>query len=217
MNDNIISINVEEKLQEKKLELIIKRVFDLFLSAIGLMILFPLFGVIATLIKLDSKGPIFFKQERVGKDGEIFKIFKFRTMRVDGEDNGRQITVGNDIRITKIGKSIRKCKIDEFPQLINVFKGEMSLVGPRPEVPRYVGLYDEEQVQVLLLKPGITDYASIKFRDESEILGRSIDPEKEYIEHIMPMKLSLNLKYIDRISCFEDVRIIFQTILCIIR
>ena len=160
---------------------------------------------------------MFFKQKRVGKNKEIFEIYKFRTMVTDAEKLGKQITVGNDSRITRVGKFIRKCKLDEFPQLINVLKGEMSLVGPRPEVPRYVDLYDEYQEQILLVQPGITDYASIEFRNENEILGESDNPDKTYIEDIMPTKIDLNMKYIKNISIVEDIKLIFVTLVAILK
>lgn len=210
-------INVKEDLENKKVQLIIKRAFDVIASSIGLIVLSPIFLIMSILIKIDSKGPVFFKQERVGLNRQPFKIFKFRTMVNDAEKKGRQITVGSDSRITKVGHFIRKYKLDEFPQLINVFKGEMSLVGPRPEVPRYVELYDAKQEQILLVKPGITDYASIEFRNENDILGKSLNPDKEYIENIMPSKIDLNMKYIKEISLLTDIKIIMKTLICIIR
>jgi lipopolysaccharide/colanic/teichoic acid biosynthesis glycosyltransferase len=210
-------VNVEEKLEAKKYQLIVKRCFDIVAAGLGLIVLLPFLIIISVLIKLDSKGPVFFKQERVGKNKRIFEIYKFRTMVNDAEKLGRQITVGNDNRITRVGVFIRKYKLDEFPQLINVFKGEMSLVGPRPEVPRYVELYDEEQEQILFIKPGITDYASMEFRNENEILGKSENPDEEYIENIMPTKINLNLKYIDEISVITDIKIILDTIICIVK
>lgn len=215
--ETVKSLNVQKELEDKKFQLIMKRIFDITASVVGLVILSPIFILISIFIKLDSRGPVFFRQIRVGLNKKEFKIFKFRTMVNDAEVKGRQITVGNDNRITNVGYFIRKYKIDEFPQLINVLKGEMSLVGPRPEVPSYVELYDEEQEQVLMVKPGITDYASIEFRNENEILGNSLNPEEEYIENIMPMKIELNLKYINEISVLTDIRLIFRTILCIIK
>ncbi|WP_297133213.1 sugar transferase, partial [Terrisporobacter sp.] len=161
------------------------------------------------------KGPVFFKQKRVGKNKKIFEIYKFRTMVTDAEKLGKQITVGNDTRITRVGNLIRKCKLDELPQLINVLKGEMSLVGPRPEVPRYVDLYDEYQEQILLVQPGITDYASIEYRNENDILGKSNNPEDTYIQEVMPAKIELNMKYIKNISLIEDIKLIFSTIVAI--
>lgn len=205
-------IDIKEELNKKKVNLIIKRLFDIVASSIGLILLSPILILIAICIKLDSKGPVFFKQVRVGKNKELFKIYKFRTMVTDAEKLGKQITVGNDTRITKVGTFIRKCKLDELPQLINVLNGDMSLVGPRPEVPKYVELYDDYQEQILLVQPGITDYASIEFRNESEILGESENPESKYINDIMPYKIELNIKYIKNISLYEDLKLITRTI-----
>ena len=192
---------------------IIKRIFDIVCSGLGLMILSPFLLFIAIRIKMDSDGPVFFKQIRVGEKGREFKILKFRTMVVDAEKLGRQITVGNDSRITKIGAFLRKYKIDELPQLINVFKGDMSLVGPRPEVPRYVNMYTEEQRKVLDVKPGITDLASIRYRDENELLGQAENPDEFYINTIMPDKLALNMEYIKKSNVFYDIYIIIETII----
>lgn len=209
-------VDIRRNLEKKKFNFVCKRAFDFTASLLGLLILLPILLITAIFIKLDSRGPIFFKQKRVGKNKETFEIYKFRTMVTDAEKMGKQITIGNDSRITRIGKVIRKCKLDELPQLINVLKGEMSLVGPRPEVPRYVELYDEYQEQILLVKPGITDYASIKFIDENEILGSSSDPEEEYIKEIMPNKIELNMQYIKNFSLFEDIHLILKTILYIV-
>ena len=189
----------------------LKRIFDIILSLFGLMILFPFMLIIAILIKLDSKGPVFFKQIRVTKNGREFKIFKYRTMRV-GSDKYSQITVGKDNRITKIGAFLRKYKLDEIPQLINVLIGDMSLVGPRPEVPKYVTLYTDEQKEILKVRAGITDYASIEFSDENDLLASEEDPEKAYIEKVMPKKIELNKKYITEISILTDIKIILLTI-----
>lgn len=156
---------------------VVKRIFDLICSTLGLIVLSPILIVIAIRIKTDSDGPVFFKQIRIGEKNKEFEILKFRTMVVDAEKLGRQITVGNDSRITKIGAFLRKYKLDELPQLINVFKGDMSLVGPRPEVPRYVKMYNEEQRRVLEVKPGITDLASIRYRDENDLLGEAENPD----------------------------------------
>lgn len=167
--------------------------------------------IIAILIKLDSKGSVFFKQVRVTKNGREFKIFKYRTMRV-GSDKFSQITIGKDSRITKVGDFLRKYKLDEIPQLINVLIGDMSLVGPRPEVPKYVALYTEEQREILKVRAGITDYASIEFSNENDILANETDPEKAYIEKIMPRKIELNKKYLSEISVMTDIKIILLTI-----
>ena len=191
----------------------IKRLFDILASGIGIIILSPVLLIIALRIKTGSDGPIFFKQVRVGKDGKEFEILKFRTMVVDAEKMGRQITVGADNRITKVGGFLRKYKLDELPQLFNVFKGDMSLVGPRPEVPRYVKLYTEEQRKVLNVKPGITVLASIRYRDENELLGQAENPDEFYINTIMPDKLALNLEYINKSNVFYDIYIIIETII----
>src|SRR5690606_2698430 len=193
-----------------------KRLFDIVMSFIGLVLLSPIFLVIAIWIKLDSKGPVFYKQNRVGKDGKDFKIFKFRSMR-QGSDKQGLITVGGrDPRVTNSGYYIRKYKLDEFPQLINVFLGDMSIVGPRPEVRKYVDLYTEEQLKVLSVRPGITDIASIKYRNENELLEKAEDADKMYIEIIMPDKLKYNLEYINKKSFIYDIRLIFETLLRII-
>ena len=189
----------------------LKRIFDIILSLFGLIILLPFMLIIAILIKLDSKGSVFFKQIRVTKNEREFKIFKYRTMKV-GSDKYSQITVGKDNRITKIGAFLRKYKLDEIPQLINVFIGDMSLVGPRPEVPKYVALYTKEQKEILKVRAGITDYASIEFSDENDLLASEEDPEKAYIEKIMPKKIELNKKYLSEISILTDIKIILLTI-----
>jgi lipopolysaccharide/colanic/teichoic acid biosynthesis glycosyltransferase len=193
-----------------------KRLFDIVMSFIGLILLSPIFLVIAIWIKLDSKGPVFYKQTRVGKDSKDFKIFKFRSMRQGSDKHGLITVGGRDPRVTKSGYYIRKYKLDEFPQLINVFLGDMSIVGPRPEVRKYVDLYTEEQLKVLSVRPGITDIASIKYRNENELLEKAEDADKMYIEIIMPDKLKYNLEYINKKSFIYDVRLIFVTLLRII-
>ena len=193
------------------------RFFDFILSLVGLVVLAPIFIVLAIWIKTDSKGPVFYKQVRVGKNGKDFGLFKFRSMVVDADKKGLITVGGRDPRITRSGYFIRKYKLDELPQLINVLVGDMSLVGPRPEVRKYVELYDDEQNKVLSVKPGITDYASIEYMDENEILGKSTDPEKTYIEEIMPEKIKYNMKYIKNRSLIEYFKIIFLTVLKIIR
>ncbi|MEJ6469198.1 sugar transferase [Fusobacterium watanabei] len=189
----------------------LKRIFDITLSLFGLIILLPFMLIIAILIKFDSKGTVFFKQIRITKGGKEFKIFKYRTMKV-GSDKYSQITVGKDERITKIGSFLRKYKLDEIPQLINVLIGDMSLVGPRPEVPKYVALYTDEQKEILKVRAGITDYASIEFSNENDLLALEKDSEKAYIEKIMPKKIELNKKYLSEISMLTDIRIILLTI-----
>ena len=194
-----------------------KRLFDLSASFFGLILLAPIFVLIARWIKIDSRGPIFFRQERVGFQGSLFRIHKFRTMVLDAEKKGKQITVGADSRITTVGSFLRKYKLDELPQLIDVFVGDMSLVGPRPEVPKYIDCYsDYEKHDVLSVKPGITDNASIEFRDESELLASSKDPEATYINEVLPKKIALYRKYVKERSFFGDVVIIFKTIFLII-
>lgn len=189
-----------------------KRLFDIFSSLIVLAIGFPLFLVVAILIVIDSKGGVFFRQKRVGQGNIDFRLFKFRTMKPDSESLG-QITVGGrDPRITKVGYWLRRYKLDEFPQLINVLIGDMSVVGPRPEVRKYVALYNEEQLRVLSVRPGLTDYASLEYINENELLELSDNPDKTYIEEIMPAKLALNQKYINEKSIRLDFKLIFKTI-----
>jgi len=196
-----------------------KRLFDLFFTVPGLIVLSPFFIIIALWVKLDSQGPILYRQERVGINGNIFKIFKFRTMVINADRIGRTITVGDDPRITRTGHVLRKYKLDELPQLINVVKGEMSLVGPRPEVKRYVDIYTSEQRAVLELMPGITDPASIKYRNENELLaatrdidGVEVDPEYIYVHKIMPDKIRINLEYAGRSNVVSDFWMIIRTI-----
>lgn len=193
------------------------RFFDVVLSGIGLILLSPLFLVLYVLIRLESKGGGFYAQERIGKDGVPFKLYKFRSMRQDA-DKGSLITVGgHDPRITKMGYFIRKYKLDELPQLWNVFIGDMSLVGPRPEVEKYTRLYTPEQRLVLSVAPGITDWASIEYVDENVILGQANDPDKAYIEQIMPDKIRYNMKWINNQGVTEYFRIIFRTFWSIVR
>ena len=190
----------------------LKRTFDILFSSIGLLMLLPVFLVMAVWIKADSEGPVFYRQVRVGMHGKLFRIFKFRSMRL-GSDKASQITIGErDSRITCSGIIIRKYKLDELPQLINVFTGDMSFVGPRPEVPKYVDLYTEAQRHVLDVRPGITDMASIKYINENELLGKANNPEDYYIHTIMPDKLSINLEYVKNNSFMDDVTIIFKTL-----
>ena len=193
------------------------RFFDFILSLVGLVVLAPIFIVLAIWIKTDSRGPVFYKQVRVGQNGIDFGLFKFRSMVVDADKKGLITVGGRDPRITRSGYFIRKYKLDELPQLINVLVGDMSLVGPRPEVRKYVDLYTDEQQKVLSVKPGITDYASIEYMDENEILGKSSDPEKTYIEEIMPEKIKYNMKYIQNKNVSEYFKIIFLTLLKIVR
>jgi lipopolysaccharide/colanic/teichoic acid biosynthesis glycosyltransferase len=195
-----------------------KRLFDFFVASVGLLLLAPLFALIAFYIKLDSPGPIFFTQTRVGRFGVPFGIFKFRTMRSENDERSPQITIGCDPRITGIGKLLRRHKLDELPQLVNVFLGQMSIVGPRPEVPKYVALYPPATRDIVLsVKPGITDLASIEYRSESEILGRSSDPEQTYVREIMPAKLRLCVAYVNHAGFWRDIAIVLGTVRTLLR
>jgi len=188
------------------------RFLDYLFSFLGLIFLLPFLFFIGIIIKLSSKGPIFYKQSRVGLDGLEFSLYKFRSMRLNSDELGLITVGGRDPRVTPIGYYLRKCKFDELPQLINVLIGDMSLVGPRPEVRKYVDLYTEEQKRVLTIRPGITDWASINYRDENVILGKSSNPEKDYIEKVMPDKLGYNMIYINKYGVFEYLKIIFVTL-----
>lgn len=188
-----------------------KRLFDILASFLGLIIISPLFLVLAIWIKLDSKGPVFYKQERVGRGNNDFKLYKFRSMRVGADKAGLLTVGGRDSRLTRSGYYIRKYKLDEFPQLINVLKGDMSLVGPRPEVRKYVEMYTTEQMHVLDVRPGITDMASIKYRNENELLAKAEDPDQYYIDVIMQDKLRINLEYVKNHSFLYDIKLIFGT------
>lgn len=192
-----------------------KRAFDILCSFLGLTVLSPVLLVVSVLVAVTSPGGVFFRQERIGKDGKPFRIFKFRSMRKDNA--GLKITTGNDSRITPVGRFLRKSKIDELPQLINVLVGDMSFVGPRPEVADYVNLYTPYQRQVLLVRPGITGLASIRFRNENDLLTASDDPNRTYVEQIMPRKIDLDLEYIPRASVFYDIKLIFQTFAVVIK
>lgn len=192
-----------------------KRLFDIICAALGLIVLSPLLLVVSLLVGVTSPGGVFFRQERIGKDGKPFRIFKFRSMRKDNA--GLKITTGNDSRITPVGRFLRKSKIDELPQLINVLVGDMSFVGPRPEVADYVDLYTPYQRQVLQVRPGITGIASIRFRNENDLLTASDDPNRTYIEEIMPRKIQLDLEYIPHASVPYDIKLIFQTLGAVIK
>jgi lipopolysaccharide/colanic/teichoic acid biosynthesis glycosyltransferase len=188
------------------------RILDFTLSLFGLILFLPFFLSIAILIKLSSRGSVIYKQLRIGLNGVEFNLFKFRTMRQNSDKLGLITVGGRDPRVTSVGYFLRKYKLDELPQLINVLIGEMSLVGPRPEVKKYVELYTIEQMKVLLIRPGITDWASIYYRDENEILGKSSNPEKDYVEKVMPDKLSYNLIYLNNYGVVEYFKIIFTTL-----
>lgn len=193
-----------------------KRLFDIVFSSIVLILFLPFGILIALWILIESKGGVFYAQERIGKNGVPFRMLKFRTMRPNAEKSGR-LTVGmRDPRITRSGVVLRKYKLDEFPQFINVLSGKMSIVGPRPEVAEFVSLYSPEQRQILNVKPGITDYASLEYFKENELLGQSEDPHRTYIEEIMPAKITLNMKYIDNPGLMQDIKIIWRTFLKIL-
>lgn len=190
----------------------IKRLFDVIFSLFLIVLLLPLLILLGLMVKIDSAGPIFYLQSRVGKGNKDFKLFKFRTMTV-GADKKGLLTVGHtDARITKVGYYLRKYKVDELPQLFNVLLGDMSVVGPRPEVRKYVDMYDERQLKVVSIRPGITDNASIEYVNENELLKDADNPEQLYIDEIMPAKLDLNLKYVENRSLFKDITIIFKTV-----
>lgn len=209
-------LEIAALLARRRPQLIAKRAMDIAISAAALCVLWPVFLLIALVIVIDDPGPVFYRQVRVGRGGRPFRIFKFRTMVVDADKKGLSITVGRDSRITRVGAFLRKTKLDELAQLLNVLCGQMSFVGPRPEVPRYVELYTPYQRQVLLVRPGITDYASIAYRNENDLLAGADDPEKMYIETIMPDKIELNMKYLREISPLADLRLILKTVIAVI-
>ena len=194
-----------------------KRLFDMVAAATGLILLCPLFAIIAVLIKWDSDGPVFFKQSRIGRHFRPFFIYKFRTMLSDATATGALLTVGDDPRITRVGRWLRRAKLDELPQLINVLTGDMSLVGPRPEVDRYVRLFRTEYAEILQVRPGITDLASLKYRGESTLLARSTTPEEEYVTRILPDKLRLGQQYVRELSLGRDVMLIARTLAAVVR
>jgi lipopolysaccharide/colanic/teichoic acid biosynthesis glycosyltransferase len=189
-----------------------KRAFDIAVSLVGMMALLPFLPLIGVVIKLDSPGPIFFWQERMGKRFRPFLIYKFRTMIEDASTTGRSITAGEDPRITRIGRFLRETKIDELPQLFNVLRGDMTLVGPRPEVPKYVKLFRKDFEEILQVRPGLTDLASIKYRNEATILGRAEDPEEEYLRRVLPEKIALAKTYIQNTSFFLDLKLVANTV-----
>jgi lipopolysaccharide/colanic/teichoic acid biosynthesis glycosyltransferase len=191
---------------------VIKRVFDIVVAGVGLILLLPVMIIVALLIKSDSQGSVFFKQQRMGKGFRPFWIYKFRTMKENSELAGRLVTVGEDPRITRVGRFLRKTKIDELPQLINVLKGDMSFVGPRPEVPRFVELFQREYAEILAIRPGITDLASLKYQDEASLLAKAEDPEEEYLQHVLPDKIRLAKDYLQHSSLFFDLWLIAKTL-----
>ena len=210
-------MDIADVLARRKPQLIAKRTMDIVLSACALAVLWPLLLLIALAIWIDDPGPVFYRQVRVGRNGKTFRIFKFRSMVMDADKKGLAITVGRDSRITRVGTVLRKTKLDELAQLLNVLFGQMSFVGPRPEVPKYVELYTPYQRQVLLVRPGITDYASIAYRNENDLLAGAPNPEAMYIEQIMPDKIELNMKYLREISPLADIRLILKTIVAVIK
>ena len=201
-------------LKTKHISLLFKRAFDVVVSLIMLLILLPLFIVLAIVIKLDSKGPVFYRQVRITQYGKKFKIHKFRSM-VQNADRGSQVTVGNDSRITKVGKFIRKCRLDEISQLIDILQGNMTFVGTRPEVEKYVNEYDENMIATLLLPAGVTSEASIYYKDEADILDKAEDSNKTYIEEVLPAKMYYNLKAIEKFSFFHDIKVMFMTVFAV--
>ena len=217
MQKNDRPMDIADVLARRKPQLIAKRAMDIVLSACALAILWPLLLLIALAIWIDDPGPVFYRQVRVGRNGKTFRIFKFRSMVMDADKKGLAITVGRDSRITRVGAVLRKTKLDELAQLLNVLFGQMSFVGPRPEVPKYVELYTPYQRQVLLVRPGITDYASIAYRNENDLLAGAPNPETMYIEQIMPDKIELNMKYLREISPLADIRLILKTIVAVIK
>ena len=216
MSDNNKPLEIAAILEKRKMQLALKRLMDIVISGGALAVIWPVLLLVALAIKIDDPGPVFYRQVRVGRGGKTFRIFKFRTMVVDADKKGLAITVGRDNRITRVGAILRKTKLDELAQLINVFVGEMSFVGPRPEVQKYVDMYTPYQRQVLLVRPGITDYASIAYRNENDMLAGAEDPERMYIDVIMPDKIELNMKYLREISPVADIRLILGTLAAVV-
>lgn len=214
-NDSVLKYY--DVLKQKKIMLLLKRFLDFIGSLILLILLSPILIILAILIKIDSKGPVFYRQERVTTNGKIFKIFKFRTMIQDADKRGALITGKQDSRITRIGNKIRKCRLDELPQLINILKGEMSFVGTRPEVKKYVDMYTDEMKATLLMPAGVTSMASIKFKDEDEIISKYLDKGEKvddiYVQRILPEKMKWNLEYIEKFSILEDIKICIETVI----
>lgn len=216
-NENAGVVDFDALMKKKKAALFFKRCFDITASFFGILFLLIPFAAVAVAVKCSSRGPVFFRQVRVGKNGREFRIYKFRTMVADAEKKGMQITVGGDSRVTGVGRVLRKTKVDELPQLFNVFAGQMSFVGPRPEVPHYVEMYSDYQKNVLRIKPGITELASIVYRDENDVLAKSEDPERTYIEEIMPEKIKLNMQYMQKMNVFYDIYLIFRTFAAVLK
>lgn len=206
-----------EKLRRKNFSLFWKRVFDFFVSSVMLIILLPLFLILALAIKIDSRGPVFFRQERVTQYGKKFRIFKFRTMVNNADKLGSQVTVSNDMRITRVGKFIRKCRLDEVSQLIDVWRGKMSFVGTRPEVPKYVERYTDEMLATLLLPAGVTSEASIKFKDEDELLKDAENVDEVYVGAVLPKKMEYNLESLKKQGFWRDIGTMFKTVFAVLR
>ena len=204
-------------LRKRGISLAVKRFFDIILALIITIIALPFMMIIAIWIKLDSRGPVFFRQRRVTTYGRVFRIFKFRTMVTDAEKRGTQVTVSNDSRVTGAGKFLRKCRLDELPQLFNVLKGDMSFVGTRPEVERYVDRYTDEMNATLLMPAGITSLASIKFKDEEKLLDGANDPDEVYVNTVLPQKMSYNLEYIKKFNFFYDIKLMFMTFFAVLK
>lgn len=203
-------------LKKKKCGLFFKRVFDIVVSALMLIVLSPVFLILAIAIKIDSKGPVFYRQVRVTKYGKQFRIFKFRSMVNNADKIGAQVTVNNDSRITRVGKFIRKCRLDEICQLIDVFRGTMTFVGTRPEVPKYVDKYTPEMLATLLLPAGVTSLASIMYKDESELLDQADDVDRVYVEEVLPKKMKYNLEAIERFGFWKDIKVMFMTVFAVL-
>ena len=203
-------------LKKKQTSLVLKRIFDVFVSAVMLVVLLPVFLILAVAIKLDSPGPVFYRQVRVTQYGKQFRIFKFRSMVSNADKIGAQVTVGNDSRITRMGKLIRKCRLDELCQLIDVFRGTMTFVGTRPEVPKYVAAYTPEMYATLLLPAGVTSLASIMYKDEDELLAGAEDVEKTYTQQVLPEKMRYNLEAIEKFSFWSDIKLMFITVLAVL-
>ncbi|MBE6942521.1 MAG: sugar transferase [Ruminococcaceae bacterium] len=203
-------------LRKKRGSLLLKRVFDVVVSALMLILISPVFLILAIAIKLDSPGPVFYRQERVTQYGKTFRIFKFRTMVSNADKIGTQVTVGNDSRITRVGKLIRKCRLDEVSQLIDIFRGTMTFVGTRPEVPKYVAAYTPEMMATLLLPAGVTSLASIMYKDEDKLLSGAEDVDKAYIEEVLPGKMRYNLKAIETFTFWGDIKVMFMTVFAVL-
>lgn len=204
-------------LRKRKISLLVKRLFDILVSAIMLIVLSPVFLILSIAIKVDSKGPVFFRQERLTQYGRVFHIFKFRTMVNNADKIGTQVTVNNDVRITRIGSLIRNCRLDEIPQLINILIGDMSFVGTRPEVKKYVDCYTDEMRATLLMPAGVTSLASIKYKDEAELLLQADNADEVYVKHVLPDKMQYNLIAIKRFSLIYEFKLLFKTVIAIIK